>query len=145
MYVQMLSMQAVRSSLCLALFDPLQYFSWGVYLCAATIYSALVFQSELSRENGPHIFSKRNARSLSQIIVAHLAFLSTLLGLIWIASYIYPILPKWIIDTFVSRGSSYSALDIVIIIAMIIMQYLERQWLFVDRATDPHEVKRGDG
>jgi hypothetical protein len=116
-------------------FDPLQYFSWWVYGFTVVTYTALAFHGELPRK-GALIFSRRNARSSQEIITIHLAFLLALLLLMRAAIYIYPILPDWMTDTFNGRGSAHSAFDILFIVVMIALHYVERRWLYVDSETD---------
>lgn len=128
----------ISGSLCLVLFDPLEYSSWWVYAWAAVGYSAFVFRGEFFNSDGPRILSKRNARPLSQLIAGHIAFLAAILGLIQIGSRIYPLLPGWMTDTFVSRGSSYSALDIIIIVTMVAIHFIERRWLYREAVPAKH-------
>jgi hypothetical protein len=115
--------------------DPLQYFSWWVYGGVAVVYTALVFHGELSKKDGPYIFSERNARPLSEIISIHLVFLAIFWGLMQIGASTYRFLPNWITTMFDSRGSAYSVLDILYILAMIALHYVERRWLYVEPAT----------
>jgi hypothetical protein len=130
-----MSIHAMPGAAGLAIFDPLQFFSWWVYGGVAVAYTALVFNGELSKA-GPLIFSRRNARSRLEIVIVHLACLSILLALMRIALYIYPTLPNWMTDTFNGRGSAHSAFDILFIVVMIALHYIERRWLYVESETD---------
>jgi hypothetical protein len=113
------------------MFDPLQYFSWTVYGGVVIAYSALAFHGELSKEDGPLIFSRHNERSLPSVFSIHLIFLMALLALMWASVAIYSHLPNWLTDTFVSRGATFSLLDIMYILAMIVFHYIERGWLYI--------------
>jgi hypothetical protein len=129
------SIYAMPGVLGLLLFDPMQYFSWWIYVGVGVVYTALVFCGELSKE-GTLIFSKQNARSLLEIFTVHLAFLAILLGLMRTGPHIYRFLPNWLTDTFNARGSSVSVLDIVFILLMIAAHYAERRCLYVDSEID---------
>jgi hypothetical protein len=141
LYSCFMPIHATPRAVSLLVFDPLQYFSWWVYGGVVVAYTALVFHGELSKEDGPLIFSKRNARSFSGIISVHLVFLAILLGLMWIGVWIYPSLPSWMTEMFNSRGSAHSPADILYIFAMIAMHYVERRYLYVKSATDHHDGK----
>lgn len=104
-------------------------------------YTALVFHGELSKKDGPLIFSNHNVRSISGIIFIHSAFLAVLLMLMWIGVFTYPFLPGWMTGMFKSRGSEYSALDILYILVMIAMHYIERRYIYVESATESDDYK----
>jgi hypothetical protein len=116
--------------------EDFEYFSRWVYFGSALIYTAFAFSGELSKE-GPLIFSKRNARPLSVIFGTHLAFLAILLGLLRLVCYIDSSVPNWMTRD-IGRGSTI--LDLLFIIAMMIMGYFERRWLYMESdtyASDP--------
>lgn len=119
-------------------FDPLQYFSWWVFGGVVLAYTALVFHGEFSKEDGPLIFSKRNARTRRGVISLHLMFLTVLFVLMRIGIFLYPSLPRWMTKTFNSRGAAYSVLDMMYILAMIVMHYIERKRLYFESATHHH-------
>lgn len=119
------------AALGIQLFDPMQIFSWGIYVGATVVYTALAFGGELSNE-GPLIFSKQNARSVFLISAIHMAFLAILFGLMRFGPLIYPFLPGWMTDRFDVRGSLLSALDFIFVLAMIGLSHVERRWLFVE-------------
>ena len=95
--------------------------------------SALVATGELSKE-GPLIFSKRNSRTLSAILWAHLLFLTILLVMWKFVSYLDPHLPDWM-TSYIGRGGS--AFNMFFIVAMLVMSFLERRWLYVEPEDEP--------
>ncbi len=117
--------------------DPLQHSSWWIYAAAGMFYTVLEFGGELLRND---IFSKRNAKPLSTIFAIHLAFLTILLGLTWLAVSIYRSLPDWLTNTFNVRGGAWSTLDILFIIAMLVMCKTEQRLIYVESDTsDPSD------
>lgn len=116
--------------------EVLQYFSWWAYALVAAAYSAFVFSGELSKE-GPVIFSKQNARSVSQVLVTHGAFLVILLCFLRLTSYFVLALPHWMNDTFdAGRRGRLSIADIVVFVASGIMVLIERRRLYVQSGND---------
>ena len=126
-----ISVFAMPLALGLLRFDPMQYFSWWIYVGVGVVYTALAFRGELSKE-GALIFSKQNSRSLPEIFTVHLAFLAFLLVLMRTGPHIYRFLPNGLTDTFNVRGSSVSVLDIVFILVMIAAHYIERGFIYLD-------------
>lgn len=108
--------------------DPLVYFSWPTYFVFGAIYTAFAFSGELSKE-GPLIFSKRNARPLSAVFIVHLAFLTILYGFLRVATYMEPSLPNWLTK---DVGRSVSVFNVFFLVALLVMQFIERRWLFVE-------------
>ena len=107
------------------------YFSWLWFAIVGVIYSAVVFTGEMSKD-GPLIFSKRNAKSLSEIIRIHLAFLFFILALLWFTIRIMPFMPNWMSEK-IRRGLTYY--DVFFVLAMIGLSLIERRWLFVESET----------
>jgi hypothetical protein len=123
--------------------EVLQYFSWLAYALVAAAYTAVVFGGELSKE-GPRIFSKRNARSVSQVIAAHSACLTILLCFLRLASYIVLTLPHWMTNTLEGEGgrsdrSRITIADLLFLLASIVMAQIEQKRLFVQSETDSAE------
>lgn len=119
--------------------DQLQYFSWWGYGFAAIVYTALVFRSELSKEEGPLIFSKQNSRTLTAILVSHVAFLTILFALLRTASFLLTALPDWMTDTFRARGTHVSIADLSFILLVLLMHLIERRWLYVESEESFHD------
>jgi hypothetical protein len=113
--------------------EELQYFSWWGYALVALAYSSLVFSGEGSSE-GRRIFSKQNVRSLSQILIAHCAYMTILLCLLRISSYVVLLLPYWMTDTF-GRRTRTSIADLVFFGAALVMIHIERRWLYLESIT----------
>lgn len=105
----------------------MDFFSWPWFAACVVIYSAYVCSGEMSKD-GPLIFSKRNARKLTEIIYIHLAFLMVLLALMWFEIRTEPSMPNWMSE---KMGRSGTFFDYIFIIAMIGLGYIERRWLFV--------------
>jgi hypothetical protein len=105
--------------------EDLRYFSWIFFVFVSLAYSAFVFTGELSKD-GPLIFSKRNARSIREVIAGHFAFLAILYCLMRIFIFIVPSLPYWITDTFnVGKGARVSLADIVFTALAALLVYKE--------------------
>ena len=127
--------RAIPGVVGLRVIDPLeqlQYFSWVGYVVVAVVYTALVFHGELSKDDGPLIFSKQNARPLPVILMIHVAFLAIILEILRIAPFILPSLPDWTTDTFRVRGTSISIIDVLFVIAMGLMYLIEGRWIYVE-------------
>lgn len=107
--------------------DPDFFYSWSSFVILKVVYSAAVCSGELSKD-GPQIFSKTSARSLSTIFGVHLTFL-TILFVAWrFASFIGPHLPHSMTDR-IGRGGSL--FNILFFLGMIGMQFIERRWLII--------------
>ena len=119
--------------------DPqeiLQYFSGPVYALVAAGFSAFVFRGELSKD-GPRIFSKQNARTVSQIIAVHAAYLTMFLCLLRLASYIVLTVPRWMTNTFDGgRHLRLSIIDLLFIAVSVTVALIERKHLYVESETD---------
>jgi len=110
--------------------EKLQYFSWSVYLIIGLIYSVILFFYVMSEDNLV-IFSKRNKRSLSQILIIHTAFVTLLLCTLRICSYTVRYLPFWITCEFdLGEGNMSIADFIVFLLALALLAY-ERQLLVI--------------
>ena len=55
-----------------------------------------------------------------------------LFGLMWIAPFIYPHLPRWLTDPVIVRGATHSVADIFLIFVMAIMNLIERRHIYVE-------------
>ena len=116
--------------------EDLQYFSWLVYALVAAAYSAFVFSGELSKD-GPRIFSERNARSASQVIAAHAAYLTMFLCLLRLASYIVLTVPLWMTNTFDGgRHLRLSIFDLLFAAVWVTLALIERKHLYVESESD---------
>jgi len=114
-------------------YDPLQQFSWGWFTCIAIAYTVLAIGSELldgwkMRDSAGECNTQLNA-----IIKIHSGFLVLLLLLLWTATFIYHIAPEWMIEPFVYHGRSQTLLDVIFLVLLIVMGYVERQRLHVER------------
>jgi hypothetical protein len=113
--------------------DPgqtLRYFSWGRFAIIAVVYTAFVFWVELAKD-GPFIFSRDNLRSRPQVLLAHAMFVTILLCCYRLSTFLVPMLPFWMTDTYrVSRSTRSSFAEIVLCLAALGMAYFERRWLY---------------
>jgi len=116
-------------------FDPMQYFSWWVFLGAGLLFTAFIFTG-IFWKNGPLVLSKRNAKPVSSVLTIHAEFLLVLFVLMWGAPFLYPALPGWMTDTFYARGTTVSTVDVVFIVLMAIMHLIERRWIYQDAEAD---------
>lgn len=116
-------------------FDPMQHFSWWVFLGAGLLFTANIFTGILWK-NGPLVLSKRNAKPISSVLTIHAEFLVFLLVLMWGAPFLYPGLPGWMTDTFTARGTEVSTVDLVFIVLMGIMHLIERRWVYQEVEDD---------
>lgn len=129
----LLAIQSSPKSLGFLGCDPLQQFSWEWFACIAIAYTALAIGSELLdgwklRDSD----GRCNAR-LSTIIKVHSGFLVLLFLLFWAATLIYHLAPEWMIEPFAYRGGSQSMLDAIFLVLLIVMGYVERQRLRVEK------------
>ncbi len=108
--------------------SPTEFYQWPNFVLLGIIYTGLVCSGELSKE-GPLIFSKRNSRPFSVILGAHLAFLMILFALWRLAFFIDPYLPNWMTN-YIGRSGTIS--NIVFVAAMVVLQFIERRWLYLD-------------
>ena len=118
--------------------DPLQQFSWGWFGCIATAYTVLAIGSELldgwkMRDSAGQCNAQLNA-----IFQLHSRFLVLLFLLFWILTIIYRLAPEWMIEPFAYHGRSQSILDVIFLVLLIVMGYVERR-----RAA--RMSRRGDG
>jgi hypothetical protein len=109
------------------------------YIGLSIVYSALAFKDELPRKEA-RIFSRKNTRTLQNILLIHLEFLMILWGLIWLYPVYERILPDWLTDdTFLpSRNwrQSYSILECSVPFVMIGIAYIERRLIYAECKTD---------
>lgn len=118
--------------------DSLESFSWFWIAGYSVLYSALVFSGEMSKE-GPLIFSKRNARSARQILFGHLLFLTISIALYRVAVAIDSHVPNWMSEYAGRGGTWYEGLFLV---ALLVLTYIERKWLFLPSAKPTHKIVR---
>ena len=119
--------------------DPLQHWSLLWFLAIAVFYTGLAF-AFISRFGGK-VFSERNAIPPSRVLTVHLQFLTLLLVVMWIGTALYPSLPIGMTDAWIkARGSSYSDVDVLLLVIMAAMGVVERRRIYLERDTDS-EVK----
>jgi hypothetical protein len=87
------------------------------------------------------IFSKRNAKPPTTVICGHAAVLLSLIFLTQITIQSYPALPNWLTDgSFHLRGSPASVFEVSCIIAVLLIGWAEKQWIYVDSDADQSEI-----
>ena len=121
----------------LLIFDPLFTFRWQGYFLFGLMYTALVFRGELSKKNAL-IFSKQNVQPISAVLVTHAAFLSIVCGFINLLSRLEPYLPDWMSNN-IGRGST--PYDLLVIVALIILDRVEFRWIYLESGTDTSKTK----
>lgn len=110
--------------------EVLRYFSWARFSVVAVVYSAAVFWIELAKD-GPFMFSRKNARSKLQVLLAHAIFLTILFCGYRICNGVVPALPFWMTDTFRLRYSGRASFaDTISILLALGMALFERKWLY---------------
>jgi len=110
--------------------ERLQYFSLSGYLIVGLVYSVILFFYEVSEDNLV-IFSKRNKRSLTQILTIHAAFITLLLCALRICSYVVRYLPFWMTNEF-DLGEGYMSIaEIIFLIGALALFAYEHQWLII--------------
>ena len=126
--------------------EPLQYLSWLGFASVAGVYTALTFRGELFKLDVPRIFSKQNPRPLWLIIAAHVVFLAVLFAMLAGARHLLPALPGWMTVTYNlgPRHGRGSFVDVLLMVAGVALEELERQWLCVEIPTRlPQKRRRG--
>jgi hypothetical protein len=114
--------------------EVLRYFNWLGFTALVLFYSAFVFRGELSGD-GPLIFSKRNARSVLQVLILHFSFIVILLLVVRVSNQLVPILPYWMTDTFpLGRGARGSVADLEFVAIAAVAAFIERKWLYREPA-----------
>ena len=106
-------------------------YEWPNNFVLAAIFTALLFRGEFT-EGGTRIFSKQNTRTMWEIIQIHSAFVAILFGLLWLTRYFDPSMPSWITGSFDSGGRPGSILDILTIIIMLGMHFIEYRWIYLE-------------
>ena len=77
------------------------------------------------------------------VIAIHFTFLIILLGLMRVATYFYHSLPNWLTDELGRfQNIDISAFDILFVLAMVAMYYLERRFLFKE-SQDAYQTLSG--
>jgi len=112
--------------------DPLLCFSWWWGIAITIGYTWLVFGGKKLNSRNSSIISRQKAKSIEVILAVHLAFLAILFGILWIVPFVLSLLHT-------SMSSSYSdkkSFAGLIMIVMIGMFYIEREWLFAAPADD---------
>jgi hypothetical protein len=114
--------------------EGLRYFSWWGFAIGAAVYSACIFSRRLAGR-GFLDFSRRPPRPASRIAAVHFACLAFLLGVLRAASYLVPLLPYWMTDTFrAGRGASLSIADLAFLALILVLLAVERLWLYAGSA-----------
>jgi hypothetical protein len=110
--------------------EMLQYFSWLGYLIVGIVYSFFVFFDEVPKD-ARAIFSKRNKRSLIQILTIHATFVVLLLCSLRICSYVIQYLPYWISHEIDLMDGHMSIADLIFMIGVGALALYERECLVI--------------
>ena len=104
--------------------------SWSENFIVGLVYSVILFFYEVSEDN-LIIFSKRNKRSLTQILTIHAAFITLLLCALRTCSYMIRYLPFWMTHEF-DLGEGYMSIaEIIFLIGALALFAYEHQWLII--------------
>jgi len=116
--------------------ERFHYLSWSSYLIVGIVYSFCIFFDEVPKDHRV-IFSKRNKRSLTQILTIHAAFVVLLLSALRICSYVFRYLPFWMTRAY-DLGEGYmSVADFIFIIGAVALLAYEKLLLVI--ATEESE------
>jgi Zn-dependent protease len=110
--------------------ERLQYFSWSGCLIVGIVYSFFLFFDEVPKDHR-EIFSKRNKRSLTQILKIHTAFVTLLLCALRICSYVVRYLPFWMTHEIDLGEGYFSIADVIFVIGAMALFAYEREWLVI--------------
>lgn len=109
--------------------DLFKQSSWAVLACIAAAYTVLAIGSELldgwKVRNSP----EESIPRLHAIVRVHLGFLVPLSSLFWTMEFLHHFAPEWMTDPFEFRGRSTSVLEVVFVLLLIGLGFVERQWL----------------
>ena len=111
-------------------FDPLQEFTWPIFACLAAMYTVIVFGSEVFAREKSGLFHKENRKALPKILEIHSVFVVVLLVLFRATSLVFGLAPSWMTAQFVYHGSYKSALDVLFVLVMLLMRFVERRRLY---------------
>jgi hypothetical protein len=118
--------------------NPQHHYEWLIYALVAFVYTMLQFGISFTNWSTP-IFSNRNSRKPSFVVLAHLMFLAILMKFVWLAFYVYQslysALPDWMTIN-IRRG--VTPLDLLFVLTVLAIGFIERRWIYVESNTlDP--------
>ena len=129
---------SIPAATAMLIYDITHTYEWPNNLVLGAAFTALIFRGEFSKD-GLRIFSKQNTRPLFVIIQIHIAFLAILMGIMWLAQYVEPSLPNWLTNSSNPGGKPDSILDLLLILGMIGLHFVEYRWLYVKSGTNDSE------
>jgi hypothetical protein len=121
----------------LGVYIPFMDARWTIFVAMCVGYTILALGLAWSDGKLPQLYSG-NGRSLSEVIRAHLLFLSLVIGWIWFVQYIKLSLPDWIAVEGSDHISWFLVFALLGIVALLIA---ELSWLSTKPKSDlldPH-------
>jgi hypothetical protein len=113
--------------------DPdkqLQYSSWWGCLLIGFFYSMFIFFEEIPEDRT--IFSERNQRSPTQILLIHISFLAVLFCVLRACAHFAGYLPIWITDGYDMGEGSLSVANVLFFIGGAVLAAYEKHVLFLE-------------
>lgn len=118
---------------------------WWGYVVIAFIYSALAFRDDAVSDSVGSILSGPSSKPILEIVVIHSTFLAILLCIARIDLYLQPLLPGWMTDPFQVRSVNFSITDILFVLLMVVMHFIERRWLVRKSEASISDLESGSG
>jgi hypothetical protein len=110
--------------------EGVQFSSWWGCLLIGIFYSLFVFLEESSEDRT--IFSERNKRSPTQILLIHISFLALLFCVLGACAHYAGYLPHWITDRYDMGEGPLSVANVLFFIGGAVLAVYERQVLFLE-------------
>jgi hypothetical protein len=114
-----------------------QHFAWWVYVCILAVYTGFALGFAYMDGSAP-VFSKRNAKPVAAIVLAHGTFLAIVMAFLWFANYIRALLPNWITEE-TTHGTT-SIYEIMFVVGFLGIAFAERRWIFVESCAGGSET-----
>jgi len=108
----------------LVTYVPFMDSPWAIYVAMGTGYTVVIFG--LVWSDGMLRLAGENRRPVGDVIQTHLAFLVLVCGWIWIAQFIKPSLPRWVVMEGSDHWSWFLAFAFLGIVGLLIA---ELAWL----------------
>ena len=113
---------------------------WLIFVVIPVAYSIGFFGWCYLAKKMP-IFSKRNAKSSLKVICGHVNVLLILVIFAQIGFRLYPSLPNWLTEqTLQARHGRQSIFEFSCIVAVLLIGWAEKQWIYVDSIRNQSET-----
>ena len=111
--------------------EQLQFSSWPSCLLIGIFYSMFIFFEEIPPEDRT-IFSERNKRSPTQILLIHISFLAFLFCVLRACAHFAGYLPHWITDGYDLGEGPLSVANVLFFIVGAALAAYEKHVLFLE-------------